>query len=82
MVTRQKAQILTNQLKESLSLISDLKAAIDSKHSAFDSACGQVEAFCTPKQIIQFLMWISRNAPKLGQVIINMMSTDIEIVIE
>lgn len=66
---RQKAQILTNQLKGSFELIRDLKKAIDEKHAAFDSACGKVESICTPRQTILFLMWISKNADKLAQVI-------------
>ncbi len=59
---------LIGRLKESLKLIQTLKVAIDDKHKLFDNTCGLIERIGSPKQIVSFLLWITKNADQLSQV--------------
>lgn len=60
--------MLSRQLKEAVELVKELKIAIETKHLAFDTECSKVEAVCTPKQSVLFLMWVTKNAEKLSKV--------------
>eukprot|EP00981_Chlorochromonas_danica_P001395 scaffold296_cov164-Ochromonas_danica.AAC.12 len=66
---REKISSLLNQLRDSLQLLQSLKVAIEKKHASFDAVCGRVQAAATPKQIVQFQMWITKNAEMLGKYI-------------
>lgn len=64
---RHKTTNLLGQLKESLSLISTLKTAIEKKHACYDSICGRVQDAATPKQTVLFLRWIATHAEDLAK---------------
>jgi hypothetical protein len=72
LLCRVKAKHLSEQLKESVMLVADLKVAIEAKHHAFDTECGKIEAVCNPKQTVLFLMWVTKNAEALSKVCIIM----------
>lgn len=65
---RTKAKVLSEQLKEAVELVKELKVAIERKHSAFDTECGKIEAVCNPKQSVLFLMWVTKNVELLSKV--------------
>ena len=67
-VCRTKAKVLSEQLKEAVELVKELKVAIERKHSAFDTECGKIEAVCNPKQSVLFLMWVTKNVELLSKV--------------
>lgn len=69
LVYRERVSSLLNQLRECLQLLQTLKVAIEKKHASFDAVCGRVQAAATPKQIVQFQMWITKNAELLGKYI-------------
>lgn len=66
---RHRVQELLGHLKESLSLIKDIKVAIEKKHACYDSICGGVQDSVTPKQTVMFLMWITKHQEKLAKYI-------------
>lgn len=66
---REKIKRLLTQLNESLSLLGSFKAAIERKHTSYDNVCGRVQAAATPKQVVQFQLWITRNAQWLSRYI-------------
>jgi len=60
---------LTQQLTESLSLIKILRTAIDEKHQKFDTCCTMVKNIGNAKQQVKMLLWITKNADKLSEII-------------
>jgi hypothetical protein len=58
---------LLAQLKESLGLLDQLKVCIARKHDCYDGVCGRVQASCTPKQSVRFLLWLAKNYKQLAQ---------------
>lgn len=52
----------------SVDLVQELKVAIEEKHNCFDRECGKIEAVCTPKQSVLFLMWVTKNVELLSKV--------------
>ena len=65
---RRKIQMLLGQMKESLDLIKQLRVSIETKHVTFDKEVGNIQKEATSQQIVQFLLWITRNANKLADV--------------
>jgi hypothetical protein len=66
---RSEVMQLLLHLKESLSLINELKVSIKDKHETFDRECGKINSQASPNQIVRFILWITNNAEKLGKVI-------------
>lgn len=69
MICREKITGLLHQLRECLELLKSLKVAVEKKHASYDAVCGRVQAAATPKQIVKFQMWITKNADLLGKYI-------------
>lgn len=69
---RRKIQMLLGQMKESLDLIKQLRVSIETKHATFDQEVGKIQKEATSQQIVQFLLWITRNANKLAEVNISL----------
>lgn len=64
---RERTSILLGKLRECLDLIESLKTAIEKKHKCYDNICGRVQLAATPKQVVIFLRWISKNANVLAK---------------
>lgn len=58
---------LLAQLKESLSLLDQLKVSIETKHMCYDGVCGRVQSAGTPKQAVRFLLWLAKNYKMLAK---------------
>lgn len=67
MLSREKIGALLRQMNESLTLLAEFKGAIEKKHTSYDSVCGRVQAAASPKQTVQFLLWITKNAHLLAR---------------
>lgn len=68
---RERIVSLLDQLKESISLIGDLKTAIEKKHAAYDDFIGKVQQAATPKQIALFHRYLNNHANELREYIPN-----------
>ncbi len=50
-----------------MELLQSLRFRIDKKHSVYDQICGRVQSAATPKQVVKFLMWITKNTEGLSR---------------
>jgi hypothetical protein len=66
---RQRIKALLSQLQESLNLVAQLRTAISKRHAFFDDQCGGVQQIATPQQMVQFLLWMSKNSQRLTSLI-------------
>lgn len=74
---RQRVKQLIHKLQESLKLIKDLKTSIDRKHGCLDTRCRAVQDSSMPKQVANFLIWITKNSGKLVKHVPNFLRTAI-----
>jgi hypothetical protein len=70
-LAKQRSEVLQLllHLKESLSLIKELKVSIKDKHETFDRECGKITTEASANQTVRFILWITNNADKLAKVI-------------
>ncbi|RYH14528.1 hypothetical protein EON65_33430 [archaeon] len=66
---REKVTVLLGQVRECLELLNKLRHAIARKHESYDAVCGRVQEAASPKQTVQFLMWINKHADTLAKYI-------------
>ena len=66
---RQRIKALLGQLQESLNLLGELRDSIKKRHAHFDSQCGGLAQIATPKQTVQFLMWMEANKKELASLV-------------
>ena len=59
---------LMKQLKEAFLLTDKIKRAIEEKHQKFDDTCSVIQNIGSGRQVVAFLLWITRNADKLSLV--------------
>lgn len=66
---KQRIRDLSSNLRESLSLLGEVKKLVESKQRNFDRKIGALQAILTPRQVGKFVTWVTRNQNKLAQVI-------------
>ena len=72
---------LMKQLKEAYLLTDRIKRAIEQKHQKFDDTCGIIQNIGNERQVVSFLLWITKNADKLSLVSIYMLYIDVSMLI-
>jgi hypothetical protein len=66
---RQRVRDLASNLRESLTLLGEVKKLVESRQRNFDRKIGALQAILTPRQVGKFVTWVTRNQQKLAQVI-------------
>ena len=68
---KQRSEVLKLllHLRESLSVIRELKSSIKDKHESFDRECGKIASEASAQQNVRFILWITKNTDKLAKVI-------------